>query len=141
MNTLATALGLMVATIALWAALERMAGDEPVHPAPSHATHGAAVEVTGWVLDAGGQPVPGAMVVASSMDDAASALPPSQGGVLTDRDGHFVLSRVAPGRYSVVAIHGDHPPGMGILVVAASDRAAHLRVEIVLDRADEVMRV
>lgn len=86
-------------------------------------------EVTGRVVDAAGQPVPGAAVVASSVDWPPRG-PVSNDGVTTDAAGRFRITNLAPGRYSFFAIRNGHPPGASTAVVFALISRV---VEIVLD--------
>ncbi len=64
--------------------------------------------VLGTVTDDGGHPVAG---VAVFVRPFALTLPPVVGAFITDAWGRFRVTGLAAGRYSFVAIHGQHPPG------------------------------
>ena len=64
--------------------------------------------VLGRVIDELGFPVEGVAVFVRPL---ALTLPPVVGAFITDQLGRFEVTGLDPGRYSLVAIHGHHPPG------------------------------
>lgn len=60
-------------------------------------------QVSGVVLDADGRPIARARVLVSPIDGAARAL-----GTRSDRAGRFVVRRLAPGAYRIVATHAGY---------------------------------
>ena len=150
MNALSSSLGILIAAVALWGTVQNLtkAPHQHVRRAAEEAPAQAAlrddsVRVRGRVVDANGDPVPGVMVVArlvadtppQRLDDSLESL----GDTVTDATGQFVLSEMLPGNYSVVALHGNHPPGLAQLVVTDDDWPPRTTLEIVLDRADELI--
>ena len=87
-------------------------------------------EVTGRVVDNDGHPIAGVMVFASPTRGPTGLVPDVD---ITDADGRFDFADLAPGRYSFVALHGEHPPGSMEAVPVYSGATAEL--EIVLDQA------
>jgi len=61
-------------------------------------------EVEGDVLDEHGQRIAGARVMAGDIPSYLPAGRPRRGGVLSDSDGHFVLSGVHPGSVTISAV-------------------------------------
>ena len=64
--------------------------------------------VRGRVVDSQGQPVEGVAVIVRPF---SLLTPPLPIGFVTDAEGRFSVSGLTPGRYTFVAIHGQHPPG------------------------------
>lgn len=148
MNALSSSLGILIAAVAFWGTVQNLTKAPHQHvravaeEAPARAVeHDDSVRVRGRVVDTNGDPVPGVMVVVRLVADTQEELLGTSleflGDVVTDATGQFVLSEMIPGNYSVVAIHGKHPPGLARLVVVEDD--CQRRMEIVLDRADELI--
>jgi len=91
--------------------------------------------IRGRVVDSEGQPVAGSAIIVCPF---SLFMPPIPGGLLTDAEGRFELSGLAPGRYSLVAIHGQYPPGavaaIPVFAEKETPRLSSVEVEIVLDR-------
>lgn len=150
MNALSSTLGVLIATVALWGTAQtlskaphqhmRMAAEEALALADAS---GDIVRVQGRVVDANGDPVAGVMVVvrpfADSLQQIMVSSTEARDDAVTDATGQFVLSEMVPGNYSVVALHGNHPPGLARLVVSEDDCPNRTAIKIVLDRADELI--
>ncbi len=105
--------------------------------APAHipSAYPDSTRVRGRVVDSDGNPVAGSAVIVCPL---SIMMPPLPYGFVTDADGRFEVTGLPPGRYSFIAIHGQHPPGaIEAIPVFADERTPRLssvEVEIVLDR-------
>jgi len=104
-------------------------------PATTPHAYPESTHVRGRVVDGDGNPVAGSAVIVCPLSLMSPPLPYA---VVTDADGRFEVSGLAPGRYSFVAIHGQHPPGavdaIPVFADESSPRLSSVEVEIVLDR-------
>lgn len=154
MNALSSLLGILIAAVAFWGTVQNLSKAPHKHvrteakEAPTQdALADDSVRVKGRVVDANGDPVSGVMVVVRPIADSLQQIvsPLSVAGddaltdALTDGTGQFVLAAMIPGNYSVIALHGGHPPGVARLVVSEDDCPTSTSVEIVLNRADELL--
>lgn len=150
MNALISTLGILITAIALWGTIQNLSKDAHKHvrtaeaaaPAPGVAED-ESIRIKGRVVDANGDPVAGVMVVvrpfADTLQHIVSVSTAARDDAFTDAAGQFELSEMIPGNYSVMALHGNHPPGIAKLVVSEAGSAKGTSVEIVLDRTDELL--
>jgi hypothetical protein len=98
-------------------------GDEPVSddgdgPPPSPPASDVMGTVAGTVTDADGEPVAGAAVLPTSLDEPAQPVP--EIGVVTGPTGEYEW-RLAPGRYELVVYLDSEPAARGAITVTAGE--------------------
>jgi hypothetical protein len=98
-------------------------GDEPVSddgdgPAPSPPASDVMGTVAGTVTDPDGQPVAGAAVLPTSLDEPAQPVP--EIGVITGSTGEYEW-RLHPGRYELVVYLDSEPAARQAVTVAAGE--------------------